>query len=42
MVLRDGGRLDLGDFWMKKAQFERLRPLLPDEVRVFGGPTTGG
>ena len=25
--------MDLSEFWLSEAQFERLRPLLPDKVR---------
>jgi transposase len=29
----DGGSVDLSEFWLSEAHFERLRPLLPDKVR---------
>jgi len=29
----DGGSVDVSELWLGEAQFERLRPLLPDKVR---------
>jgi hypothetical protein len=32
-MLRDSRSRDLSEFWLSEAQFERLRPLLPNKVR---------
>lgn len=40
--LRDNGSMDLGEFSLSEAQFERLRPLLPNKVRGSPGSMTPG